>query len=223
MTANEALNVLTQRFTSGNSISVSQARITREEFEAIKVVKLHLDDVASELLAAALAEKDTLQQQLYDLTCRTEGLEVRMHLNLGKVTHARGLNLSRVQVRETPKQLLSALVTRALEDLVVRATPKITGVAIKYNNTVYSLPAPNRHHNVIRHIRDVTGEGIAGPATQGFITETGEFLNRRDAMQRAITTGQLNRVIGKEFYQGQSFIQKTCGYQSRKDNANRTD
>lgn len=68
---------------------------------------------------------------------------------------------------------------------------KIIKVAIKYNGTVYSLPEPNRHHHVIRMIG-----GIKGSDTQGFLTDTGEFLTRKEAYQLALTNGQLNRVPG---------------------------
>jgi hypothetical protein len=74
---------------------------------------------------------------------------------------------------------------------------KITGVAIKYNNTVYALPKPNRHHNVIHSIED-----ISGPHEEGFILDDGTFLGRRAAMQLAKENGQLNRRSGENFYQG---------------------
>lgn len=81
-------------------------------------------------------------------------------------------------------------------------TPAIVGVAIKYAGKVWSLPKPNRHHNVIRHIKEVTGSGISGPDVQGFITDDGIFLNRREAMALVKTNGQLNRRPGTQFYQG---------------------
>lgn len=82
----------------------------------------------------------------------------------------------------------------------ISETTQITGVAIKYDGVIYSLPAPNRHHNVIRHIREVTGDGIKGSDVQGFITDEGEFLNRKAAMALASVNGQLNRRA--DGYQG---------------------
>jgi len=79
---------------------------------------------------------------------------------------------------------------------------KITGVAIKCGDVVFSLPAPNRHHHVIHHIVDVTGSGIKCLDVQGFITDRGEFLDRRQAMTLAVANGQLNRRPGAQFYQG---------------------
>lgn len=67
----------------------------------------------------------------------------------------------------------------------------ITHVAIKYDGKVYSLPNPYRHHDVIRLIG-----GIAGPDIQGFLTSSGEFLNRRQAYTYAQEHNQLKRRPG---------------------------
>lgn len=75
--------------------------------------------------------------------------------------------------------------------------PRITHVAVKYQGVVYSLPAPNRHHHVIRMIG-----GINGPDEQGFLDNNGNFLTRRQAMLLARGNGQLKRREGPEHYQG---------------------
>ncbi len=80
--------------------------------------------------------------------------------------------------------------------------PSIVGVAIKNAGKVWSLPKPNRHHNVIRHIVEVTGNGIKCSDVHGFITDDGVFLNRCEAMVLARVNGQLNRRPGAQFYQG---------------------
>lgn len=74
----------------------------------------------------------------------------------------------------------------------------ITHVAIQYNGATYSLPAPNRHHNVIRSIPG----GIKGPDKQGFLDSNGVFLSRKGAFIRAKKTGQLKRLVGTQYYQG---------------------
>lgn len=74
---------------------------------------------------------------------------------------------------------------------------KITHVAIKYAGKIYSLPAPNRHHHVIRTIG-----GISGPHQEGFLLNDGSFVGRKDAMKLAKDNGQLNRRPGDNFYQG---------------------
>lgn len=74
---------------------------------------------------------------------------------------------------------------------------QITHVAIKYANKVFSLPAPNRHHDVIRMIG-----GISGPDVQGFLDADGVFLNRKQAMEVATQTGQIKRLDTPGTYQG---------------------
>lgn len=83
-------------------------------------------------------------------------------------------------------------VTEALEN-----PQQITHVAIKYANKVFSLPAPNRHHDVIRMIG-----GISGPDVQGFLDANGVFLNRKQAFEVAVQTGQINRPNTPGTYQG---------------------
>jgi len=75
---------------------------------------------------------------------------------------------------------------------------QITHVAIKYNGTTYSLPSPNRHHNVIRMIG-----GVYGNDTQGFLDDSGEFLTRKEAYVLAVQNGQINRLKGDQYYQGE--------------------
>ncbi len=81
---------------------------------------------------------------------------------------------------------------------MTEATKQIVGVAVIYAGKTYSLPAPNRHHNVIRSIPG----GVQGPDEQGFILDYGSFLGRRGAYCLACDNGQIKRRPGKEFYQG---------------------
>lgn len=74
---------------------------------------------------------------------------------------------------------------------------QITHVAIKYANKVFSLPAPNRHHDVIRMIG-----GVSGPDVQGFLDANGVFLNRKQAFEVATQTGQIKRPNTPGTYQG---------------------
>lgn len=50
-------------------------------------------------------------------------------------------------------------------------------VAIRFRGTVYSLPAPNRHHD---------------NDEQGFLDATGRFLSRRQALANARHNGQVS-------------------------------
>lgn len=71
--------------------------------------------------------------------------------------------------------------------------PRITHVAIKFQGTTYSLPAPNRHHHVIRLIVDTTGVSNVSvyPDEQGFLDETGRFLTRKQALISALQNNQV--------------------------------
>ena len=80
---------------------------------------------------------------------------------------------------------------------MINKNSKIVGVAIMYNGKLFSLPSPNRHHNVIRSVN-----GIYGPHEEGFILDDGTFIGRIGAMQLAKDNGQLNRRKGENFYQG---------------------
>jgi hypothetical protein len=75
----------------------------------------------------------------------------------------------------------------------VTKPPKITHVAIRFNDVIYSLPAPNRHHDVIRHIVETTGVSYvdARGEDQGFLDETGKYLTRRQALKVAKLNSQL--------------------------------
>jgi len=68
---------------------------------------------------------------------------------------------------------------------------KLTHVAIRFRGIVYSLPAPNRHHDVIRKILRETDATYVCNDEQGFLDENGTFLNRRQALVSAELLGQL--------------------------------
>lgn len=77
----------------------------------------------------------------------------------------------------------------------------ITHVAIIFKmfgeDKIYSLPRPNRHHNVIWDIVEKTGVRYVS-GKQGFLDSNGCFLNRQEAMIRAKATGQLLRITGPD-------------------------
>jgi hypothetical protein len=68
----------------------------------------------------------------------------------------------------------------------------IAAAAIKsdYDNVVHSVPVPGRHHDVIRIM---VGRGYPTPirGTQGFILNTGKFVDRKAARKVAEAAGQL--------------------------------
>lgn len=73
----------------------------------------------------------------------------------------------------------------------MRPDSRIVAAAIAYKGTVYSLPPPARHHNIIHHIVETTGEPSVGYNEQGFLDQYGTFLHRKPALMVARQAGQL--------------------------------
>lgn len=71
--------------------------------------------------------------------------------------------------------------------------PPITHVAIRFMGVTYSLPKPNRHHDVIRHIVELTGAKTVDSRCddQGFLDESGRYLTRKQALLSAEYNKQL--------------------------------
>lgn len=67
----------------------------------------------------------------------------------------------------------------------------ITGVAIIRDEVMYTLPAPNRHGDVIVKMAMA---GVPKPVTngaiQGFVLENGEFIDRVEGLELAKENGQ---------------------------------
>jgi hypothetical protein len=70
---------------------------------------------------------------------------------------------------------------------------KITHVAIRFENTTFVLPAPYRHHDVISLIYIRTGQPCVDvdEDDQGFLDESGRYLNRRQALISALENHQV--------------------------------
>ena len=64
----------------------------------------------------------------------------------------------------------------------IRDSKEIVAAAISYKGEIYSLPKPARHHDIIRHICEKTGEESIGENEQGFLDDKGRFLRRAPAM-----------------------------------------
>lgn len=73
-------------------------------------------------------------------------------------------------------------------------TPRlyIEAAACCHDNRVYSLPPPARHHNVLSFMYE---KGIKQDETtqQGFITNHGKFVDRKEALEIASIARQLIR------------------------------
>ena len=82
----------------------------------------------------------------------------------------------------------------------------ITHVAIRFNGEIYSLPAPSRHHDVIRMIVEKTGaKTVDAPEDdQGFLIDGERYCRRKPALRIALECGQckpdaLGVKLGKLF------------------------
>lgn len=79
----------------------------------------------------------------------------------------------------------------------------IKGVAIMYEGVLHQLPRPNRHHHVIRAIAKLNGVGIDGEDVQGFVTNTGRFVDRKEGLAIALAAGQVldpNNIRAKQLF-----------------------
>lgn len=71
----------------------------------------------------------------------------------------------------------------------------IVAAAVKIGQVVLSMPAPKRHHDVLRGLHALYEDRKRHTHTyeqevQGFLTDTGEFLDRQEAMKHALASGQ---------------------------------
>ncbi len=73
--------------------------------------------------------------------------------------------------------------------------PAITHVAIRWDGRVWSLPKPFRHHHIIQTISRLTGattiDCCDSRGDQGFLDASGQYLDRKQALVRALTNDQV--------------------------------
>lgn len=67
---------------------------------------------------------------------------------------------------------------------------RVEKAAICLNGIVYSLDRPNRHHSIIAFLVE-NGEKPPIRGEQGFVLSDGSFVNRKDALNIAIASGQV--------------------------------
>lgn len=70
-------------------------------------------------------------------------------------------------------------------------TERIVAAAIYFENVTVSLPPPARHHHLIRHASTLNANVRVTQEMQGFVTSTGRFVDRHEAMLIARAQGQL--------------------------------
>jgi len=70
-------------------------------------------------------------------------------------------------------------MTKPIPEQIIRA-------ACRWRGGVWSLPAPNRHHNVLTFMYEMMANQRAGlEAEQGFLTDLGRFVDRVQALRVA--------------------------------------
>jgi hypothetical protein len=74
---------------------------------------------------------------------------------------------------------------------------QIECVAIMIGNDIYSLPRPNRHDNVVHWVSDMLGDAWQDPEVQGFLTNKGDFVDRKQAFVIATAAGQLTSPLNR--------------------------
>lgn len=80
------------------------------------------------------------------------------------------------------------------DERIDTAKERIERAAIRHDGRIFSVPAPGRHHHVIKLIIDTTAaKRVPADSTQGFVTNTGRFLDREEACVVAIRADQLIR------------------------------
>ena len=67
----------------------------------------------------------------------------------------------------------------------------IERAAIRRYSTVWSVPRPGRHHDVIAFMAEQGVDALGDYTTQGFTTSEGRFVERDEAMEIAKAAGQL--------------------------------
>jgi len=74
------------------------------------------------------------------------------------------------------------------------AEERIVGVALHREGAVLCLPAPSRHHDLIR-VAVRLGWGLVHVQEQGFLTSLGRFVTRRAAESIARAAGQVTGAL----------------------------
>lgn len=83
------------------------------------------------------------------------------------------------------------------DERIDTAEERIERAAIRHDGHVYSVAAPARHHHVIGQIITLTGaKRVPAESTQGFMTNTGRFVDREEACVIAIRAGQIVTKTG---------------------------
>jgi hypothetical protein len=77
---------------------------------------------------------------------------------------------------------------------------RIAAAAVMFRGSPVQLPPPARHHDIIKQISNGVPETewpVCGSKDQGFMTNLGRFVGRREARQIAESQNQLIQCEGE--------------------------
>jgi len=82
---------------------------------------------------------------------------------------------------------------------------RIINAAIRYSGIVFVADTPNGRHSTVisaMHMANINTIEMAGPDNQGFITNTGRFVDRVEALEIAVTADQIieGRRLSRELF-----------------------
>lgn len=80
----------------------------------------------------------------------------------------------------------------------------IVAAAVMQGDVICAVPRPGRHHDVIKGLAN-HGTPIPIRGAQGFLTNTGRFVNRWEAMDIAKAAGQARQVDPKRPLSGELY------------------
>lgn len=77
---------------------------------------------------------------------------------------------------------------------------RVVAAAIRVDGKVYSLPAPARHHDVIKHVMESGVTSLFPQESQGFLLSNGQFATRDTARRIAVENGQVDgrKIVGSK-------------------------
>jgi hypothetical protein len=67
---------------------------------------------------------------------------------------------------------------------------KIVAAAVQFNGVIFTIPKPARHHNIV-HAMFYMGLPKLAQQEQGFLLDSGQYINRKDAAILALANGQV--------------------------------
>ena len=87
------------------------------------------------------------------------------------------------------------MTQEAIQTKAAAEPERIAAAAVCLSGVVHSLPPPNRHHHILHALHETEGERIHR-ADQGFVTNTGRFVGRKQAQKIAEAAGQIKEKLG---------------------------